>query len=419
MYRSAVVALACLFAVAGEARAASPNPDDLAPTPEIQVKSRALVRQLGSEQYSERERAQEELVTLGRLAKPALLAGVNTSPDPEVRRRCSELLPKATTLDIKAKLDTFLADTNGEYEHDLPGWKTFRTIVGAEWTFLGRTVWSDRAVERAAREVFAELVAAPNNRQLLLAVDGSRVVLADLVTARRQELYSRRYPRREEETAREPALDEVVALLFADSRVGSQYLPRRGSISSLLNGSGFTAAARGKDAKARVYRALAAAWLESRNEPREMAQVIAIAVDLDLPDQACRLAARLITVPGPNMMRSRAVSALLDNGTRKHIPLLEGAFATTTVVASVPNAPTSDAEPTAYDIQLRDIALCVSILLANQKLADYDLIDRYAERGPGYDGRLYAANRYYFRDDEARKRAFAKWTEWRKAHANE
>ena len=65
------------------------------------------------------------------------------------------------------------------------------------------------------------------------------------------------------------------------------------------------------------------------------------------------------------------------------------------------------------EIQLRDIALAVSILLAEQKLNDYGFSDRLL-RGtrPGYETQLFAYNRYYFRDDDARKRAFAKWTEW-------
>src|SRR4051794_3874459 len=110
MHRSGLV-LACLFAAAGWSRAASPNPDDLVATPELQVKARALVRQLGSDEFSAREDAQKQLAALGRLARPALVAGVNTSPDPEVRLRCAELLPAATALDNRAKIDTFLADT--------------------------------------------------------------------------------------------------------------------------------------------------------------------------------------------------------------------------------------------------------------------------------------------------------------------
>src|SRR3954462_3803141 len=104
------LALACLLGFASVSNAASPNPDDLAIPAEVQVKARALVRQLGSEDYPEREDAQEQLAKLGRSARPALFAGATTDPDPEIRFRCSQLLPNAAALDLKAKLDTFLAD---------------------------------------------------------------------------------------------------------------------------------------------------------------------------------------------------------------------------------------------------------------------------------------------------------------------
>ena len=76
--------------------------------------------------YREREEAHAELAKMGRLARPAPLEAAASDPDPEVRFRCSRLLPKAGADDLKARLDTFLADTEGKYEHDLPGLKQFR-----------------------------------------------------------------------------------------------------------------------------------------------------------------------------------------------------------------------------------------------------------------------------------------------------
>jgi hypothetical protein len=415
MYRFGLV-FACLFSAAGWSIAASPNPDDLVAPAEIQVKARALVRQLASEDYSEREDAHKQLADLGRHARPALLAGANTSPEPEIRLRCAQLLPGATALDIAAKLDTFLADTKGEYEHNLPAWKTFRATVRSEWSFFGHVVWSDRSLDTAARQVFADLVAAPANRRLLLAVGGSRVELTDLVVARKQELYERRYPRGEDAGSRDPTRDEIAALLFADSRVGSQYLPRRGSIVPHLAGSGFTQAARGSDEKGRVYRAIAAAWLDSRNEPREMYQAMSLGIDFGLNDNVCGLCARLLTMPGVTALyRGRAASNLVYYGGKKHVPLLVKAMSDAVVVSTV--TWNGMGQPT-YEIQLRDIALAVSIVLSDQKLEDYGFADRSAGSSPA-DKRTYSYTRYYFPDDATRKSAFTKWTAWRKTHANE
>jgi len=406
---------ACLLAAAGWAHAASPNPDDLVATPEIQVKARALVRQLGSDDFPTREGAQQQLADLGRHARPALLSGVNTSPDPEVRLRCAQLLPAATALDVRARLDTFLADTKGEYRHDLPAWNAFRAAVRSEWSVCGRVVWTDRALDLAAREVFAELAAAPANRRVLLAIDGSRVELATLALDRRHELSPPRFARRggDDPPRRDPTLADVTALLFAESRIGSQYAPRQPPPSYLLSSSGFMTAARGTDEKAKVYRAVAAVWLDSRNDPRDMSQALTVAGNLGLTDQECGLAARLLTMPGvAAMYRSRAASVLVSSGGRKHVPLLAKALSDTVVVATV--AENGLGLP-AYEVQVRDLALAVSVVLAGQKAEDYGFRDRYAD-SPPYDGRSFTYTRYYFADDAARKKALAKWAEWRAAH---
>lgn len=413
------LAFACLFAAAAAAavsRAASPNPDDLVATPEIQVKARALVRQLGSENFIEREDAEKQLVQLGRFARPALNAGAASNPDPEIRFRCGQILPRATALDRKAKLETFLADTKGEYEHDLPAWKRFRAAVGSEWAVFGVKVWTDRELDAAARRVFTDLVSTTANRRLLILVDGSRIDLGDAVVWRRQELYDGRYTREGVEAVA-PTLDDMTALLFAESLVGSSYISgRRTSISALMSGSGFTTAARGTDEKGKVYRAVAVAWLDSRNEAREMYTAIGIATSLELPEQALGLSARLLTTPAISpAWRTRGVNHLTLYGTQKHIRLLDQALTDTFVVSVVPRAPTdTEPEPAPYQVQIRDVALGIAIALAGQKPGDFGFVDRSG--GFAEERRSFTSAGHYFPDNAARKAAFEKWEKWRKAN---
>jgi len=412
--------LACLLGTVGWSNAASPDPDDLAIPAEVQVKSRALVRQLGSEDYPEREDAQKQLADLGRLARPAILTGATTDPDPEIRLRCSQLLPSANALDLKARIETFLADTNGDYEHDLPAWKVFRSLACEEWAFFGYAVWSDRTREKAAREVFVELISVPASRRLLMAIGGSRVELTELVVARKQELYDRRYPRNGSEDGQFPALTDMTALLFVDSQVGSQYLPRRNSLSGMMSGSGFLEAARGKDEKGKVYRAVAAAWLDSRNEPREMYMAMGVASGLDLNDQVCKLAARLLGMGGVTQLhRNRAAYYLAYHGEQRHIPLLAAAMNNATVIASVRPLGFADNVPVEAfaEVQVRDVALAAAIIMAGQKPAEFGFTDR--QSNPDAADKLnFSTTRYYLESDEARKKAFAKWAEWRKANAD-
>ena len=93
MSRLFAVIVCCIGAV--PVLGSSPDPKDLAIPPGELVKAQDLIRRLGSEIYREREDAQAELARMGRLARPALLEAAAADPDPEVRFRCSRLLPRA------------------------------------------------------------------------------------------------------------------------------------------------------------------------------------------------------------------------------------------------------------------------------------------------------------------------------------
>src|SRR5579884_168356 len=116
-------------AAAGPLAAASPNPKDLAVPADQVSRAQGLVRKLASDAFWEREEAQEELAKMGRLAKPVLARAAVADPDPEVRCRCRLLLPRAAAEDLRVRVETFLADTQGKFEHDLPGWNQFRKAV--------------------------------------------------------------------------------------------------------------------------------------------------------------------------------------------------------------------------------------------------------------------------------------------------
>src|SRR5439155_19187177 len=131
--------------VAGGAWGSSPDPKDLAiPAAEL-GRARELVRRLGSDDPREREAAQAELARMGRLARPVLAEAAAADPSAEVRGRAARLLPRAEAEELQARLDTFRADTELAYQHDLPGWSQFRVAAGAEWRVLGATPPADKA----------------------------------------------------------------------------------------------------------------------------------------------------------------------------------------------------------------------------------------------------------------------------------
>src|SRR5947209_8533053 len=112
---SRIAALTLLLA-AGAAPAATPA----ALTPADQDKARQLVRQLGDASYEARQQATQKLFKMGLPVKELLLEG-SKDGDPEVRRRCRELLPAVLEADRLARIDAFVADKDGKREPELPG----------------------------------------------------------------------------------------------------------------------------------------------------------------------------------------------------------------------------------------------------------------------------------------------------------
>ncbi len=410
---------AVFVAPPGTTHAASPDPRTLAVPDEILVRSKELVRQLGSPSFLEREQAEQELLKLGRLARPALLEAVNEDTDAEVRFRCQTLLPRANNLEMKARLEVFLADTEGRYEHDLPGWNEFRDTVCRHWSVLGFPLGTDRPLDRAARRVFAELISTPVNRRIMLAVGSRDAELPRLVAARRQELYGQKYPRvvvvngqvQQPTNRRDPTLADITTLLFAESQAPRATAATTAPISVLISSSGYAAAATSDDETGRVYKSIATAWLDSRQDLTDLYNGMNVAANLGLTEPGARLAVRLFqSKAAPPSYRGLAASNLVRFGNKSHIPLLESALNDTTVVLtirkSVPGKPAQEWET--HDVQIRDIALAVSVILSGQKIEDYGFVDQY--RAGGSTGYTYA--RHYLPAAD-RPAMFDKWKRWR------
>ncbi len=102
---------------------------DMPSGPDATRKAQELVRQLGSDEYTEREKASEQLRELGLVAKGALEKGAKDE-DAEVRRRCRDLLPAVLEMDLRKRIAKFLADKEGKAAHDIPHWAAFRKVAG-------------------------------------------------------------------------------------------------------------------------------------------------------------------------------------------------------------------------------------------------------------------------------------------------
>jgi hypothetical protein len=110
----------------------------------------ALVRQLGSTDFAERETAQQQLRALGVKALPLVSAGRKDN-DREIARRCALLFPilRADWLkEFRAELRTGKA---GAKDHDHPIWRRFKQIAGdsqASRELLAQILVDDRTAQR-------------------------------------------------------------------------------------------------------------------------------------------------------------------------------------------------------------------------------------------------------------------------------
>lgn len=385
---------------------ASPDPKSLAVPPQELSKARELVHKLGSESYTDRETAERDLAAMGRLARAAILDAVNNDPDPEVRARCNTLLPKATQEEMKARLASFKADTEGKYDHDLPGWHQLRATVRGEMKLFGWKVTARPTanMDKAARELYIEFMEAPGGRQLLQAMNVDATTLGQHVSARKQELYNARFPRNGT-AGRALSAAEVGVCVFAESQVNSRLVPRSMLISNVITNSSFWSALQGNDDKATALKAIMNAWFDSRNDGQELYTAFSLAQQLGNNDARGRLATKLVLTPGvPVYYRTNALSVIVSQKMNDQLPTLEKAFNDTTTVATTIGKD-ADGKQVRKTVEMRDAALAAALLVTGQDPNDY-----------GFDSFPKGINftpTYCRLSEEKRKEAFEKWEKWR------
>lgn len=408
---SAVFAVVIGFAspaLAAAPEKPSPDPKSLAVPPEELSKARELVQKLGSETFTDREIAERELAAMGRNARAALLDGVNLDPDPEIRARCRVLLPKATAEEMKARLDSFLADAEGKYEHDLPGWHKLRATVRGEWKILGWTYTARPDADKAARELFIEFMKASGGRKMLAAVDGERVELAQLVAARKTELYQMKYPRVSGIAPRNPTDAEVAVVMFGDAVGGPRNAARNTLFTNVLTTSGIANTARGTDDRSVAMRAVLNAWFDTRTEAYEMYSAMTLANNAQNNDAAGRLASRLMGAAGaPGIYKGQALATLVRLKQNDQMPNIEKAFTDTSVLTTTIKV--VNGMQVRQSIEVRDAALAAAVIMTGQNPDDYGF-DGFPKGGIGTNTFSYTWAKI---SDEKRKEAFEKWKTWR------
>lgn len=387
--------------------AASPDPRELSVPPHELSRAQTLVRTLASETFRERERAQRELAAMGRLARPVLAAAAQSDPDPEVRSRCARLLPRATADDLKARTDAFLADADGKFEHDLPGWRRFREAAGAD---------------QPARDLFVAVLKSGASGELLKAIDGPPEEAGRAVSDRRNQMYgqlTQRQVRAFDPSAPPPplTLTDIAALLAAEVVVPTRHVPRIGQLGFAVTGAHFllqpasTAALASDTADhAAAYRRLLGRWLDGHTDPVDLSNytLIRAAHDLRSVREAVPLLRRAAQTDGvQGYVRAQAMVYLVQRGGKDELPALKSQMASEATVTT--QQINKDVRLTS---QVRDVALALSVHATGQDVRGYGF-----EFANGYTAAQVATNYfgYGFTTDEKRDAAFRKWREWEAA----
>jgi hypothetical protein len=379
------VALALLLA-AGAAPAA---PAPLAPAE--QEKARQLVRQLGDASYAARQQASQKLFRMGLPVKALLLEG-SKDGDPEVRRRCRELLPAVLEADRLARIDAFVADKEGKREHDLPGWRRFRGVVGDG---------------PEARQLFVEMQKG-EPCTFLLDVEKDPGHAGDLCYARCQQMQEKLYGRFRTGLDTGNQTPVTLAEMAAVMLVASDPKVQMPNFSSYMVGNFlYQQVARNALTGTRPtpFRKLVLAWIERQvGDDNGLQYALNMAVNLELKeclDLAVR-AAKEKKVKGQGL--GAVLTTIGKMGGKEHAALLEAHLGDTTVIGNF------GINRGSGTTEVRDVALAMLVHGTKQTHKDYGFL--FAE---GNAGLMFNAVFLGFASGPERDKAHRKWKDWKAA----
>lgn len=349
-----------------------------------------LVKKLGDKSFRVRHEAALQLVRQGGAAVPALLDGTKDS-DPEVSDRCRLLLPQAEALGRAEKLDLLLRDPAAPPPKGLAGLDHFLKVTGDT---------------KPAREMYVELMGF--HFKAMEAREKDPKAAANEFRQFCDEAYARylastqtgRYS--PDAAYNSPADITLYFVLAGDPKLDKVGVRNSGRAFVLLNGTKVPAGLTTGD-RAPAMKKLFLNWLENESDPNMQSRGFQLAAQTKLPE-TLPIAVRLLQKSGAAAYtKAQIMTTLVGLATAEHIKLMEPYLTDETQVTSV-----NFGNGKQTTVQLRDVAMGVSVQLAGQKPLDY-----------GFDVSQFngafmpSSYMYYgFSDDKERQAAHLKWKEW-------
>ncbi|MBC8351098.1 MAG: hypothetical protein H8E66_03880 [Planctomycetes bacterium] len=332
-----------------------------------------------------RERAATALIALELDAMAALKNG-QQHQDREIRHRSAKLLALISEIDLQQRFERFKNDTKPDQDYGLPGWDSYRELVG------------DNA---AARSMF---VSMHESESRLLGESGKHPKQLTLALAarcdelREQASFGRFQVR----------IGTTATLLFVATSDDVELSPLVQTVVYMAcGGSGFEAAI-GSGPGREVLVTLAERWIA-----REPLQGITYALHLGLSHglKGCLPRAREVFASPVASISDRiyACLCLAKFGDASDVPLLEAYLDDVNICAQ------DQINGVVVVTEIRDLALAALVHLTEQSPKDFGFDRILPDRRV-----VFSLKSLGFRDEQSRVQAIAAWHEYRrlKAHSD-
>jgi len=343
----------------------------------------ALVKQLGSDEFSSRESATEELTKIGLPAfKP--LEDAAESPDREVRYRAARILGIIRELDMQRRLEAFLQGKDGEDDYPLPAWGRFKKQYGDQ---------------TQARALFVEMQRADAEMLASLERDPKQAI----------ELFAIRVNQVQQAMAMQPqggsSFGQIMTLLFVAAEPDVELSVQ--NLSSVFNfclQSTMLEALR-ESSKGGIPRKVLGGLIE-RSENWSAYQAMLLANQHGMKE-GLTPAIKILKNDGNRVphMAQYALLTLAKMGDKSHLPMVEKLFEDKGVLSKM-----QENNKVVHEVQVRDAALAAAVYLSKQDVKKF--FPEAAKTAISDPQQLFFNARVIgFSSEEDREAAFKKWAD--------
>jgi hypothetical protein len=350
-----------------------------------------LVNKLGDKSFKVRTDAAVQLVKLGSAAVPALTEG-SKHKDAEIAEQCRKLLAQAIAAEQEEKLAAFLRNPAAPPPKGLAGAEQFLKVTGDN---------------RAAREVYANLMR--NHREAMVTRETDPKAAGEMLYQYGVDLNKRvqlGLKNRQTKLATMGVSPAEITLFFvfaADPRIS----PKNWSFRSMVALSTELRSTLTEGEHAPVMRKLFMNWLFKEPEEAFQRAGFELATELKMPDFLPRAVQAINDRDVPAKTKAMAMISGLQIGSKEHIKILTP-YLTDETEVDMSSFPAGVVLRT----QVRDVAMGMSVRLAEEKEEDFGLGDGRDDRFGGLRGVPQRLAYYGFKNAKLRDEAHAKWKDW-------